>query len=199
MAFYYLETSALVKLYVRESGTERVLALANRTTENRLAILALTQVEFRSAVRRRERNGEIPPLVAIQLLKAFKRHVEQRFVSQVINDFVLDIASALVDRHALRAYDAIQFVRNTAEAGRLYELAFIDDSHRYEHVYDTCVDLHRILVPRAFALFHDYNDPRNAHPDAADYGVYQAVHAGLSKDYFEFWGIYGCCGLFRRK
>lgn len=108
MAFYYLETSALVKLYVRESGTERVLALANRTTENRLAILALTQVEFRSAVRRRERNGEIPPLVATQLLEAFKRHVEQRFVCQVINDFVLDIASALVDRHALRAYDAAQ-------------------------------------------------------------------------------------------
>jgi predicted nucleic acid-binding protein len=108
LAFYYLETSALVKLYVRESGTERVLALANRTAENRLAILALTQVEFRSAVRRRERNGEIPPLVATQLLEAFKRHVEQRFVSQVINDFVLDIASALVDRHALRAYDAAQ-------------------------------------------------------------------------------------------
>ena len=108
MAFYYMETSALVKLYVRESGTERVLALANRTTENRLAILALTQVELRSAVRRRERNGEIPPLVATQLLEAFKRHVEQRFVSQVINDFVLDIASALVDRHALRAYDAAQ-------------------------------------------------------------------------------------------
>lgn len=108
MAFYYLETSALVKLYVRESGTERVLALANRTTENRLAILALTQVEFRSAVRRRERNGEIPPLVATQLLEAFKRHVEQRFVCQVINDFVLDIASALVDRHALHAYDAAQ-------------------------------------------------------------------------------------------
>lgn len=108
MAFYYLETSALVKLYVRESGTERVLALANRTTENRLAILALTQVELRSAVRRRERNGEIPPLVATQLLEAFKRHLEQRFVSQMINDFVLDVASALVDRHALRAYDAVQ-------------------------------------------------------------------------------------------
>ncbi len=82
MAFYYLETSALVKLYVRESGTERVLALANRASENRLAILGLTQVEFRSAVRRRERNGEIPPLLATQLLETFKRHLETRFVSQ---------------------------------------------------------------------------------------------------------------------
>ena len=117
MTFYYLETSALVKLYVRESGTERVLALANRTTENRLAILALTQVELRSAVRRRERNGEIPPLVATQLLEAFKRHLEQRFVSQMVNDFVLDVASALVDRHALRAYDAVQLAGYLALRG----------------------------------------------------------------------------------
>ncbi len=117
MAFYYLETSALVKLYVRESGTERVLALANRTSENRLAILGLTQVEFRSAVRRRERNAEIPPLIATQLLETFKRHLETRFVSQTINDFVLDVASALVDRHALRAYDAVQLAGYVALRG----------------------------------------------------------------------------------
>jgi len=117
LAFYFLETSALVKLYVRESGTERVLALANRTTENRLAILALTQVELRSAVRRREQNGEIPPLVATQLLETFKRHLETRFVSQMINDFILDVASALVDRHALRAYDAVQLAGYVALRG----------------------------------------------------------------------------------
>jgi predicted nucleic acid-binding protein len=117
LAFYYLETSALVKLYVRESGTERVLALTNRATENRLAILALTHVEFRSAVRRRERTGEIPPLVATQLLEAFKRHLEVRFVSQSVTDFVLDIASVLVDRHALRAYDALQLAGYVALRG----------------------------------------------------------------------------------
>jgi len=96
-------------------------------------------------------------------------------------------------------FDAMKFVTNSADAGKLYELAFIDHSHQYQHVYDTCVNLHRILVPGAFALFHDYNDPRNARPDVPDYGVYQAVHTALSEEYFEFWGIYGCCGLFRRK
>ncbi len=108
MALYYFETSALVKLYVREPGTERLLALADRSSENRLAILALAQVELRSAVRRRERNGEIPTLVATQLLEVFKRHVEARFIIQAVTDFVLDIASMLVDRHALRAFDAVQ-------------------------------------------------------------------------------------------
>lgn len=108
MALYYLETSALVKLYVREPGTERLLSLADRSGDNQLAILALAQVEFRSAVRRRERNGEIPALVATQLLEVFKRHVEGRFITQAVTDFVLDLASMLVDRYALRAFDAVQ-------------------------------------------------------------------------------------------
>ncbi len=107
MALYYLETSALVKLYVREAGTDRMLALAARSSDNRLTILSLAQVEFRSAIRRRERNGEIPAFVASQLLDAFGRHLESRFVTQTINDFLLDIAST-VDRHALRAFDAVQ-------------------------------------------------------------------------------------------
>jgi uncharacterized protein len=108
LAFYYLETSALVKLYVREPGTERVLALATRSGEHRLAILDLSQVELRSAIRRRERVGDVPTPVANELLATFKAHVEGRFVIQKITDFVLDIASLLVDRHALRAFDAIQ-------------------------------------------------------------------------------------------
>lgn len=108
MALYYLETSALVKLYVREPGTERLLALADRSHKSRLAILALAQVEFRSAVRSREKNGEIPSPIATQLLEAFERHIEGRFLTQMVTDFVLDTACMLVDRYALRAFDAVQ-------------------------------------------------------------------------------------------
>ena len=108
MPLYYLDTSALVKLYVREPGTERLLSLADRANESRLAILALAQVELRSAVRRRERSGEIPAAVAAQLLEVFKRHIEARFITQAVTDFVLDLASVLVDRYALRAFDAVQ-------------------------------------------------------------------------------------------
>ena len=108
MALYYLETSALVKLYVREQGTDRLLELAARANENRLAILALARVEFRSAVRRRERNGEIAARIAVQLLELFQKHLEVRFLTQPINDFVLDMADGLVDRYALRAFDAVQ-------------------------------------------------------------------------------------------
>jgi predicted nucleic acid-binding protein len=108
LALYYLETSALVKLYIRELGTERLLELAARANQNQLVILALARIEFRSAVRRRERNGEIATRIATQLLELFQRHVEARFRTQPINDFVLDIADRLVDRYGLRAFDAMQ-------------------------------------------------------------------------------------------
>lgn len=96
-------------------------------------------------------------------------------------------------------FDAGQFVRNLAEADRRFEFVFVDHSHAYEHVRDTCVSLHRVLKPGCFVLFHDYNDPRNADTSNQDYGVYQGVNDGLSSREFEFWGIYGCTGLFRRK
>lgn len=108
MAIYYLETSALVKLYVREAGTDRLLSLAGRSSGNRFAILALSRVEFRSAVRRRERNGEIPADIAAQLLDTFERHVEGTFVTQTVTDYVLDQAMLLIDLYPLRAFDAVQ-------------------------------------------------------------------------------------------
>lgn len=114
MGVYFLETSALVKFYVREPGTDRVLALAERPGENRLVTLALSKIEFRSAVRSRERNGELPTHVANHLLDAFDRHLQSRFVTQMVTDFVLDIACTLVDSYALRAYDAIQVAGYTA-------------------------------------------------------------------------------------
>jgi len=117
LAIYYLETTALVKLYLRETGTDRLLSLADRSAENLLAILALAPVELRSAVRRRERTGEFPSHVAARLLDEFQRHVEGRFVIQMVTAFVFDIASALVDRYGLRAYDAVQLAGYLAFRG----------------------------------------------------------------------------------
>ncbi|MGB8770204.1 MAG: type II toxin-antitoxin system VapC family toxin [Candidatus Korobacteraceae bacterium] len=108
MALYYFDTSALVKLYVREAGSDRVLALAACSAGNQMAILSLAQVELRSAIRKREKSGDIPSRVATEVIEAFQRHLESRFTTQTITDLLLDIACLLVDRHQLRAFDAIQ-------------------------------------------------------------------------------------------
>jgi predicted nucleic acid-binding protein len=108
LALYYLETSALVKLYVLEPGTDRLLHLASNQDDNRLAVLAVSPVEARSAIRRRERAGDIDHKTAGLILDQLQQHLETRFLRQALNDSVLDGALELIDRYALRAYDAIQ-------------------------------------------------------------------------------------------
>lgn len=108
MALYYLETSALVKLYVLEPGTDRLLQIAGNLSDNRLAVLALSPVEARSAIRRRERAGDIDHRTAALIIDRLQRHLESIFVRQALNDAVLDGAVEMIDRYALRAYDAVQ-------------------------------------------------------------------------------------------
>ena len=97
-----------MKLYVREPGTDEVLRLASRTANHRLAILALSKVEFRSAIRKRQRARDLDEDAASGVLARFERHVETRYVCQILSESVLDTAACLIDRHILRAYDSIQ-------------------------------------------------------------------------------------------
>lgn len=108
MAIYYLETSALVKLYVREPGTLQMLRLAGALGRDRFAALTLTQIEMRSAIRRRERAGDIDSKRATMVLHRLQLRLEREFIQQLVTDMVLWRAAQLVDRYFLRGYDAIQ-------------------------------------------------------------------------------------------
>lgn len=108
MALLYLDTSALVKLYVQEAGTERMLELAHPDDNHRLAILSLARLEFRAAVRRRAKLGDLDSMTADHLIRSFSDHLAGVFQVQPVNDAVLDEATGVIDRHAARAYDAVQ-------------------------------------------------------------------------------------------
>lgn len=108
MALYFLDTSALVKLYVQEPGTDRLLPLISDRPENRFAVLTIAVVEIRSAIRRRQRAGDIDTEVATAILKNAQSHMETRFIRQAVNETVIDIALEMIDRYTLRAYDAVQ-------------------------------------------------------------------------------------------
>ena len=94
--------------------------------------------------------------------------------------------------------DALVLIKDLASEGRRFAFAFIDHSHEYRPVLDVCRQLAHVIEPGGFCLFHDYNDVRNRDPNDTDYGVYQAVVEGLPEE-FEFWGVYGCAGLYRRR
>jgi predicted O-methyltransferase YrrM len=131
----------------------------------------------------------------------------RKFVIDTVDinpEYSADAKRGMVSRHApgreavqFHTGDAAAFLRDASAEGRIYGFAFIDHCHEYQAVHDACARLHHVLAPGAFALFHDYTDPRNAHPDYPSYDVYQGVRDGLLTARFEFWGIYGCCGLFR--
>jgi predicted nucleic acid-binding protein len=121
VASLYLDTSALVKLYVQETGTERMLELAHPDAQNRLVILSLARIEFRAALRRRAKLGDVDPLLADELIRNFSNHLSNVFQIQPVSDIVLDEAAGVIDRHVVRSYDAIQLggclaLRTTAGA-----------------------------------------------------------------------------------
>jgi len=59
MAFYYVDSSALVKRYIRETGSIWVLSLFDPSLNNDVLIAAITGVEIIAAIIRRARGRSI--------------------------------------------------------------------------------------------------------------------------------------------
>jgi predicted nucleic acid-binding protein len=100
----FLDASALVKRYVRESGSRFV---ATELKKGPAAISRLSLTEITSALCRRTREGELTTRQRDRLLGALREDAEKLLVIEVSAN-VLDRASALLLRHELRAGDAIQ-------------------------------------------------------------------------------------------
>ena len=108
MGVFFLDTSALVKLYVEETGTAQVVELCASNERHTLALLTLSRVEIRSALRRRERAGDLSEVDIDEILDQFVEDIRNLFIIQPITDVLLQEAEGLVDRRQLRAYDAMQ-------------------------------------------------------------------------------------------
>ena len=108
MASVYLDTSALIKLYVEEEGTERVVAITDDFDGVQVIILDITPLEARSAVRRRQREGDISGADADRILDRIEDDTSSSFLVQPSTSAVIEGAARLIDRHPLRAYDALQ-------------------------------------------------------------------------------------------
>ena len=108
MPVVYLDTSAFVKLYFEEDGTARVVELVTGTDGVQTAILDLALIESRSAIRRREREGDISRADADRILRRMQADASSSFLVQPSTSAVLEEAARLVDLYPLRAYEAIQ-------------------------------------------------------------------------------------------
>ena len=108
MASVYLDTSALLKLYIEEEGADRVTHIVEDAEVGQVVILDLAKVEARSAIRRREREGDIASADADRVLQQIENDASALFLVQPSTSAVMEEAARLIDRHQLRAYDALQ-------------------------------------------------------------------------------------------
>jgi predicted nucleic acid-binding protein len=100
----YLDTSALVKLYAEEPGSEVVRrAVAG---SDLIATSLISYAEARSALARKCRGGEITRAALKRLKQEFERDWARLHVLPVDQTLVLK-AGDLTEAHALRALDAL--------------------------------------------------------------------------------------------
>ena len=107
MSCYFLESTAFVKLFVRERGTDELISLMEAVEDNRKLISASTPLEVYAAIRRRERVGAISREDASAALDILRLEAA-RVVQEPLNPAVLEAARQLLDRTGLRWPDALQ-------------------------------------------------------------------------------------------
>lgn len=100
----YLDTSALVKLYLDEPGRREVVTAVSR--ESVVATQQIAYIEAQAAFSRAERGGRLRQAELDRLREAFDRDWPSYFVIR-ISQPLLEGAVKLVDSFALRAYDAV--------------------------------------------------------------------------------------------
>jgi predicted nucleic acid-binding protein len=105
---YFLDSSALVKRYVIETGTDWVRRLTRHNPSTVIYIAHITTVEVTCAIARRRKGRTLTAAKASSLLRRFRQHLAGRYVIIEVTPGLLDEATRLGNTHALRAYDAVQ-------------------------------------------------------------------------------------------
>ena len=108
MPVLFLDSSALVKRYVCETGSIWVQHQTDATAQNSLYVVRLTGVEVVSAIARKARAGGMSAADALSATADFQADFPAAYNLVEITPSLTVEAMRLVGKHALRAYDALQ-------------------------------------------------------------------------------------------
>jgi uncharacterized protein len=107
VAAYYLDSSALVKRYISEAGSEVLAVLLDPDTDHDLYTVTLARVEIIAAVVRRSR-GDRALADALETTLAF---LDREFIGRIdgipVSDMLIEYASTLARSCYLRGYDTL--------------------------------------------------------------------------------------------
>jgi len=106
MPHYYLDSSAVVKCYFPEAGSQWI----RRLTSNLSALLYssdLTIAEVAAAIAVLGRTGRISPPQQREAVAEFYKHTTMRFVHLSASREIVRYAADLTQRYPLKGYDAV--------------------------------------------------------------------------------------------
>lgn len=107
---YFLDTSAVVKLYHQEMGSDRVLPLYR--DGEAIVISEISKVEFLSTIHKKLRTGEISADTLMAVRDRFLADCSARFVVVHVASFIVDAALDFLNTHGrtnhLFSLDALQ-------------------------------------------------------------------------------------------
>ncbi len=115
MPRFFLDSSALVKRYVIERGTDRIVELLEGTEP--LVASRLTLVEVTATVVRRAKGGDLAAHHLETVLPTLEREFRARFEVIELARATLTRSADLIRVHALRAADGIQLACALIGAG----------------------------------------------------------------------------------
>ncbi len=79
MRFYFLDSSAVVKRYIPEIGSDWIQQLTHEGTNHQLFIARITWVEVLSALSRRQRENFLDSASYKYIKTVFKTHLDQQY------------------------------------------------------------------------------------------------------------------------
>jgi uncharacterized protein len=104
---YYLDASALVKRYVDEVGSNWLRQLVDPLLDSTVYISQMAIVEVISALTRRMREGSVMPQDFAALRDALWGDCFREYSIIPPSQALVESACVLLERHQLRAYDAV--------------------------------------------------------------------------------------------
>lgn len=108
MTAYFLDTSALAKRYIAETGSKWIQSLVKPSAQNQIVVSAIIRIEMVSLLGRRQREGTLTQAQFVTLRRNFLSHLRQRYLMIDIDEPLLARGAALSTQHMLRSLDAIQ-------------------------------------------------------------------------------------------
>ena len=142
MTHIYLDSSALVKQYIAEKGTNWVQNLVALSSGHTIYTVTVSPVEIVAAFFLRVRTGSITISQAQRATSRLKFDIQTKYKLVEINPTLVSSAMILAEQQQLKGYDAIQLaaalaLEQTRTSFSLSKIMFVSADKRLNEAADT--------------------------------------------------------------